>query len=408
MIEKLKVFVADVAPTCCKREDLEDRLLELENLVNTYGWIVILKKVQKRGIPDYNTYIWSGKIDEIIEEMKSEGASVLIMGNILKPLQIYNLNEKLREHKITAWDRIDLILKIFERHANSPEAKLQIELASIKHMWPRIFGMWMILSRQWLSRWKWETNTEIMKRHLREAELNIRMQLDKYAHVRAEHRKSRIRKNLQTVWIVGYTNAGKSSLMNLLTRKWVLSEDKLFATLGTDVGKMIIASNPPLINEHPLNKGDSENETKTPPVFAVAQTSPSMRGTEGELSENYSYQKPREVLVNDTIWFIRDLPPNLIDAFSSTLEDSIEADLLLHVIDAYDPKIADKIDVVEEILAKIKANQKRLYVFNKIDLIDEAKKIELREEFSNLSPIFISTYDKIGIEELKQIIGKNI
>jgi GTP-binding protein HflX len=98
----------------------------------------------------------------------------------------------------------------------------------------------------------------------------------------------------------------------------------------------------------------------------------------------------------------------LIDAFSSTLEDSIEADLLLHVIDASDPKVNDKIDVVEEILAKIKANQKRLYVFNKIDLIDETKKVELAEKFKDLNPIFISTYDKIGIEELKQIIGKHI
>lgn len=373
MTEKLKVFVADVAPTCCQREDLEDRLLELENLVNTYGGIVILKKVQKRWIPDYNTYIWSWKIDEIIAEMKSEWASILIMWNILKPLQIYNLNEKLREHNIKAWDRIDLILKIFERHAKSPEAKLQIELASIKHMWPRIFGMWMIMSRQWwgskLARWKWETNTEIMKRHLFEMEKNIRMQLDKYAHVRAEHRKSRIRKNLQTVWIVGYTNAGKSSLMNLLTKKWVLSEDKLFATLWTDVGKMII---------------------------------------EPEIKNDEIYQKPKEVLVNDTIWFIRDLPPNLIDAFSSTLEDSIEANLLLHVVDASDPKIEEKIKVVDDILEKIEARQKKLYVFNKIDLIDETKKIELSEKFSHLNPIFISTYDKIGIEELKQIIGKNI
>jgi GTP-binding protein HflX len=415
MTEKLKVFVADVAPTCCKREDLDDRLLELENLVNTYGWIVILKKVQKRWTPDYNTYIWSGKIDEIIEEMKSEGASVLIMGNILKPLQIYNLNEKLREHKITAWDRIDLILKIFERHANSPEAKLQIELASIKHMWPRIFGMWMILSRQWLSRWKWETNTEIMKRHLREAELNIRKDLDKYAWVRAEHRKSRIRKNLQTVWIVGYTNAGKSSLMNLLTKKWVLSEDKLFATLGTDVGKMIIAPNPPVQNNpHPnpllWRRGNSNKQTNTPisPEGEGAGVRAAIENGDFLEGIDYSYQKPREVLVNDTIWFIRDLPPNLIDAFSSTLEDSIEADLLLHVIDASDQKIADKINVVEEILAKIKANQKRLYVFNKIDLIDEAKKIELAEKFKDLNPIFISTYDKIGIEDLKQIIGKHI
>ncbi|MDD5213386.1 MAG: 50S ribosome-binding GTPase [Candidatus Gracilibacteria bacterium] len=419
MIEKLKVFIADVAPTCCRGEDLEDRLLELENLVNTYGGIVILKKVQKRGIPDYNTYIGSGKIDEIIEEMKSEGASVLIMGNILKPLQIYNLNEKLREHKITAWDRIDLILKIFERHANSPEAKLQIELASIKHMGPRIFGMGMILSRQGLSRGKGETNTEIMKRHLREAELNIRKDLDKYAHVRAEHRKSRVRKNLQTVGIVGYTNAGKSSLMNLLTKKGVLSEDKLFATLGTDVGKMIIAPNPPYPsnfensphpNPLPRREGTEQIEQDISPrplgegsgVRAAIENGDFLEGID------YSYQKPKEVLVNDTIGFIRDLPPNLIDAFSSTLEDSIEADLLLHVIDASDPKIADKIKVVEDILAKINANQKRLYVFNKIDLIDEAKKVELTEKFKDLNPIFISTYDKIGIEDLKQIIGKHI
>ena len=191
-------------------------------------------------------------------------------------------------------------------------------------MWPRIYDMWMELWKQsW--KWKWETNTEIMKRHLQRRELSIREELEHYAKVRAEHRKNRNRKWLNTIWVVGYTNAWKSTLTNSLTKKWVLAEDKLFATLWTSVWKMWI----------PWNK-----------------------------SNNFRW---KEYLVNDTIWFIRDLPPELIDAFTSTLEDSIEADLLLHTIDASDPKIKEKIKVVDDILENIWATQKKIYVFNKID-----------------------------------------
>ena len=373
--ENLKVFIADVIPDCCPRESMDDRILELENLVNTYGWLVVLKKIQKRYTPDYNTYIWSWKLDEIIEEMRAEWAKLLIFGNILKPLQIYNIDEKLKQIWAKAWDRVDLILKIFEKNAKTEESRLQIQLASIKHMWPRIFWMWMELSRQWwgskLARWQWETNTEIMKRHLQKLEENIKKDLQKYSRVREWHRKWRKSKWFYTVWIVGYTNAWKSSLLNSLTWKWVLAEDKLFATLGTSVGKMWISS---------------------------------------EISGNNSwenYTKWTEILLNDTIWFIRDLPPELIKAFASTLEDSVESDLLLHVIDSTDPKIDEKIKVVDDILDSIWATQPRIYVFNKIDLLSKKDLTNLKKWFKIYNPVFVSTFEKIGFDELKkEILGK--
>lgn len=372
--DTLKVFIADILPLENRNDiDMQARLEEVENLVNTYGWVVILKHIQKRWTPDYKNYIWSWKLDEIMQEMQSSGANLLILWNILKPIQIHNINEKLKIIGAKAWDRVDLILKIFEKNAKTMESRLQIELAFIKHMWPRIFGMSQELWSQWsggskLSRWKWETNTEIMKRHLHEREMHIKKDLEQYKKVRSEHRKSRIKKWLNTVWVVGYTNAWKSSLMNFLTRKWVLSEDKLFATLWTSVGKMYIENN---------------------------------------YNESWEFIRPKDILINDTIWFIRDLPPNLIDAFASTLEDSIESNILLHVIDSSDPKIEEKIKVVEDILQKIWAHQKKIYVFNKIDLISKEKILELKAKFSDLNPIFISTYSGNGIENLKKEILKN-
>ena len=356
----LRVFIADLLPFSeISDEQMKDRMEEVENLVNTYGWVVILKHIQKKSEPDYKTYIWSWKLEEIIHEMKSEKANILILGNILKTHQIYNINESLRDIWAKAWDRVDLILKIFERHAKSAEAKLQIELASIRHMWPRIFGMWMELSKQWWgiwNRWKWETNTEIMKRHLRRKEITIKKDLEKYKKVRKLHRDSRTKKWLSTIWIVGYTNAWKSSLLNSLTTKKVLAEDKLFATLWTSVGKMWIET------------------------------------------DDYRW---KEILLNDTIWFIKDLPPDLIDAFSSTLEDSIESNLLFHVVDSSDPKIYEKIKIVDDILDDIWANQERLYIFNKIDKISEKELKKIKKEFSYLSPIFISTYSKLWLDDLK-------
>ena len=395
--KNLKVFLVDILPQkCCTRENMEDRMLEMENLVTTFWWVVILEHIQKRGLPDYNTYIWEWKLDEIIAEMELKWANLLIFWNILKAHQIYKVNEKLKKIGAKSWDRVDLILKIFERNAKTRESKLQIELASIKHMWPRIFGMWMELSKQWAgtwTRWKWETNTEIMKRHLRKKQNNIKKELEHFKKVRTQHRQARLKKWFQTVWVVGYTNAWKSTLINILTKKWVLAEDKLFATLWTSVWKMFISSEQ--LGEKFRNK------------FKISE----YRGL--------------EILINDTIWFIRDLPPELIEAFSSTLEDSIESQILLHVIDSSDPKIEEKIEVVENILDKIGAKQKRIYVFNKIDELSEEefilkeldkenknleekkytnKKEYFKEKYSNLNPIFISAHKNIWTDELKKRI----
>lgn len=365
----LKVFLADIVSKQTSQAILNDRMEELENLVSTYGGVVILKKYQRRDTADYETYIGKGKFEEIMQEMQETGANLLIIGNVLKPSQIYKINEKLRPLKAKAWDRVDLILKIFDKHAEWTEAKLQIELAAIRHMGPRIYGMGMELSRQWwgskLARWVWETNTERMKRHLKDKILKIEKDLKEFERMRMLHRENRKRQGMPTVGIVWYTNAGKSSLLNSLTDKGVLAENKLFATLWTHVGKLFLMKDP-------------------------------VMGT------------GKQILLNDTIWFIRDLPPKLIKAFSSTLEDSIESDLLLHVVDASDPFIEDRMSVVHNILDDIWAKQERIMVYNKIDKIDAERLQILKDRYGTDNCVWISTYTKEGLDDVKKILAAKL
>lgn len=371
-VKQLKVFIADVAPKNVESDVLKDRMDELENLVETYWGFVIEKRIQKRDNPDLRTYIGKWKLEEVVEEMVKTESDLLIIGNVLKPGQLFKINEALREkseelwlkEKMKAWDRIDLILKIFGKHAEWMEARLQIELASIKHMWPRIFDMGMELGKQgaWTgSKGSGESNTEIMKRHLKRRQSEIQKKLKEFERMRLLHRESRIKKWLKTVGIVGYTNAGKSSLLNSLTKKWVLAENKLFATLGTNVGKMFVWTD----------------------------------------MQNWIWQ---EILLSDTIWFIRDLPPKLIDAFSSTLEDSIESDILLHVVDSSDEFIQERINTVNEILEDIWANQKQVMVFNKIDKLSEEKLSEMKGKYDWKDNIWISVNEDLNIEELREKI----
>lgn len=351
-----KTILADVISPDTSKEEALQRLDELESLVKTFGGIAVVKVIQKKSIPDYKTYIGSGKLQEILDENKLNKANLLIVNNLLKPMQNYNLNEICKKHGIEVWDRVDLILKIFDKHAKSVEAKLQIELAAIKHMGPRIYGMGLELTRQAGgigTRGVGETNLQIMKRHLKRREQKIKEKLKHYDQIQANHRKQRRSKDLKTVSLVGYTNAGKSTLLNALTKKGVYVADKLFATLETTVGQLYLPSS------------------------------------------------GRIALLSDTIGFIQDLPPDLINAFKSTLSEIIDADLLLHVIDTGDPLYESKILVVEDILFGLEVSDKpKIYVFNKIDLACGLDVKNISNHFSDFSSVFVSCQEKKGLEEL--------
>ena len=332
----------DVIPLETSKIEAFKRLEELESLVKTYGGIVVIKTIQKRGFPDYQTFIGKGKIEELVKEGEEKEANIIILNNIVKPRQLFELGEIFRKANIEVWDRIDLILRIFDKHAQSTEAKLQIELARIRHMGPRIFKMGKDLMQQEGARGTrggpGETNIEIMKRHFRQQEQNILEKLRHYDLIKEGHRKRRKRQYLRTAALIGYTNAGKSSLLKALTGKDVYIADELFATLDTKICTLYI-----------------------------------------EKTHN-------EILVSDTIGFIQDLPLFLIQAFKSTLAEAIDADVLLHVIDISDPLYKKKIEVVEDILKQLEiGNKPKIYVFNKIDLVnlkesEKSKKEDQEEE----------------------------
>lgn len=361
----LKAILIDCIPLEMSKDEAAYRLSEAESLIKTYGGVVLLKSLQKKLQPAYKTFIGSGKIEELMQEGKRLGANILIVNNELKPLQTYNLSEQFKKVNLAVWDRVDLILKIFQKHAETKEAQLEIELASLKHMGPRIYGMGMVLSRQAAgigTKGIGETNTEIMKRHIALHVKKIERELEKAGRNRELHRYGRRRKNFKTVGIVGYTNVGKSSLLNALTRKGAYSADELFATLDTRVAKLY-------------------------------------------------YENPQHsVLLTDTIGFIQDLPPDLIKSFHSTLEETIHADLLLHVIDLSDPRYEKKIAVVNEVLVSLEAHQKpTIYVFNKSDLAPAALDTTmLLEKYSRFSPIITSSQTGHGLKELKQIIERKL
>lgn len=362
----LKAILVDCIPLSMSRDAAEFRLEEAESLVSTFGGIVLVKSIQKRLIPNYRTFIGTGKLDELVAEGQTLGANILIVNAELKAQQVYNISELLRkgEAKMQVWDRIDLILKIFQKHATTKEAKLEIELASIKHMGPRIFGMGMELSRQGGgvgTSGIGETNNEIMKRHLKEQERKILKDIQACAQSRQLHQDARKRKQFKTVSIIGYTNAGKSSLLNALTKKGAYAADKLFATLDTRVGKVYLES------------------------------------------------VQKELLLSDTIGFIQDLPTTLIQSFHSTLAETVNAEFLLHVIDINDPHRTEKIQVVHDVLQAIGCEDKpMIYVFNKMDQYKGKGMKTLLKKYSKYYPVCVSAKTAKGLAELKEVLGKRI
>ncbi len=365
-----KALLIDISPPqITSDEDIKARKYELKSLVSTYGKFKILDVWGKKADPDMKLFLRKGLLDEAIVYCREHKITHLVLGNILKPRQIWELSELFREENVIVWDRVDCILNIFSLHAHSSEAKLQIQLAKIRHMGPRIFGMGDELSRQGgggnTTRGQGETNTEIMKRHLRKEAQHIEKKLEKVRRTKCLHRQNRKRQGKETVALVGYTNAGKSTIMNRVSKKGVEVKDALFQTLDTRIGKMFL-----------------------PKTF-------------------------REIFISDTIGFISDLPPQLIAAFQSTLSESIYADLLLHVVDISDERWKDKIDIVDDILNKLEIGDKpQVLVCNKIDMLSSAEKIirekYIMKEYAKRNPVFVSAHENLNMESLQNIIDEKI
>jgi GTP-binding protein HflX len=321
---------------------------ELLGLVSTYGGEVVMSTHQNMARRDAATYIGKGKVEEVSESIAKNDIDVVVINDNLRSGQLYTLKQRFELEKpgILVWDRTDLILEIFSKHATTAEAKLQIKLASVRHMGPELLGMGKMMSQQGAgigTRGMGETNTEIMHRHWRGEIKEIESQLEKVHLNRLQQMNRRKKTGLSTVSIIGYTNAGKTTLFNLLAKKENLVENAPFATLDSSVG-----------------------------IFYL----PALR---------------REAFLTDTIGFIENLPTDLIEAFKSTLLETINADLLLHVIDASDPQVQDKIDVVDKILVDLKMDaKKQLYIFNKNDKTSKATQDFLSNQYAMYNPQFIS------------------
>ncbi len=333
---------------------VKDYLNELSFLTETAGGVVSKKFLQKIDKPNPKTFIGSGKINEIQNYCKQNNISSVIFDDELSPTQQLNL-EKILKAKII--DRTGLILDIFAQRATTSYAKNQVELAQYQYLMPRLKGLWTHLERQKGGigmRGPGETEIETDRRIVRDRISLLKKKLlniDKQMSVQRGNRGSLVR-----VALVGYTNVGKSTLMNLITKSDVFAENKLFATLDTTVRKMVIRNLP--------------------------------------------------FLVTDTVGFIRKLPTQLIESFKSTLNEITESDLLIHIVDISHPNYEEHIESVNQILGQIDSNDKPLIlVYNKIDSLDdysfsEYNKSDLRE--------YISAQKKININDLKEKIFKQV
>jgi len=324
-------------------------LTELRLLAETAGASVAAEVLQRRGTVRASTFLSKGKIDEVRELAEEFRASLLLMDDDLSPAQARNLEEDL---KLKVVDRSGLILDIFARRARTREARLQVELAQLEYLLPRLTRMWEHLSRLGGgigTRGPGETQLEVDRRRIRERIARLKRDLSGVVRERRVQRKGR--RDCFKASLVGYTNAGKSTLFNVLTRSKVYVEDQLFATLDP-----------------------------TTRAFAA----------EGKT----------RALLTDTVGFIRKLPPHLIASFRATLEEVVEADLLLHVVDATETDLDGHIEAVEGVLESLGAlTRPRLLVFNKIDAIPEDERYGLRARYPGAA--LVSAAEREGIAELR-------
>lgn len=349
-----KAVLIGVINSTQNESTVKDYLNELSFLTETAGGVVSKTFIQKVDSPNPKTFIGSGKIIEIQSYCKNNNIGSVIFDDELSPTQQLNL-EKILKAKII--DRTGLILDIFAQRATTSYAKNQVELAQYQYLMPRLKGLWTHLERQKGGigmRGPGETEIETDRRIVRDRISLLKKKLsniDKQMSVQRGNRGSLVR-----VALVGYTNVGKSTLMNLITKSDVFAENKLFATLDTTVRKMVIRNLP--------------------------------------------------FLVTDTVGFIRKLPTQLIESFKSTLNEITESDLLLHIVDISHPNYEEHIDSVNEILGQIDSSDKPLIlVYNKIDSLDDHSFIELNKSDKKE---YISAQKKININQLKEKIFKHV
>ena len=351
MVQERAVLVGLNADCFTKAQTATDETLEeLEALLETAGGFCTGKVLQNRHTPDAHSFIGEGKAQEVRMLVEATASTMVIFDNELSPGHIRALEEILG---VTVLDRSALILDIFAQRAKTKEGRLQVELAQYQYLLPRLSGMGKSLSRQGGgigTRGPGETKLESDRRHIRERITRLQHELEQVRQVRSVQRERRMKNSVPVVAIVGYTNAGKSTLLNQLTGAGIPANNRLFDTLDTTSRQLTVSDN-------------------------------------------------LDVVLSDTVGFIAKLPHHLVDAFRATLEELEYADLLLHVIDASDSNREEHIEVVDKLIAKLaKPGTKVLRCYNKADLV-EATDIPIGEDV-----VKMSARHGYGMEELLKAI----
>ena len=349
-----RAALAGLAAACMEERErsTEVSLAELAALVETAGGQPVATLLQSKPTPDPRTFLGEGKVAELRELILANDCDLAVFDNELSPSQMRVLEEELG---VRVLDRSGLILDIFAQRARTREGQLQVELAQYQYLLPRLTGMWTHLVRQTASggsspigtRGPGETQLETDRRHIRERITRLQAELDEVRRVRATQRERRVKNSMPVVALVGYTNAGKSTLLNALTGAGIPANDRLFDTLDTTTRRL-------KVSDH------------------------------------------LEILLSDTVGFIAKLPHHLIEAFQATLEELQYADLLLHVIDASDPHREAHIEVVDRLIDKLaKPGVPVLRCYNKADLVGDVSNLPIGEK-----NIPMCARSGIGMDEL--------